>query len=136
MNGPEGKEPETPVRKRRSVHEGMVAVMRVARLGEMGAFLDAETGNLEYRYDSLNSASEHFSYDALGRLTTLSFYGSGPALSRHYTYEDNGNLTYITSTGTISYDDPDCPYKATSLTNPAYVTTPIPRQDIYYNAYE
>ena len=49
MNGPEEKEPETtpeaPVRKRRSVHEGMVAVMRVARLGEMGAFLDAETGN-------------------------------------------------------------------------------------------
>ena len=49
MNGPEGKEPgtapETPVRKRRSVHEGMVAVMRVAHLGEMGAFLDAETGN-------------------------------------------------------------------------------------------
>ena len=49
MNGPEGKEPETTpettVRKRRSVHEGMVAVMRVARLGEMGAFLDAETGN-------------------------------------------------------------------------------------------
>ena len=49
MNGPKGKEPETapetPVRKRRSVHEGMVAVMRVARLGEMGAFLDAETGN-------------------------------------------------------------------------------------------
>ena len=49
MNGPEGKEPgtapETPVRKRRSVHEGMVTVMRVARLGEMGAFLDAETGN-------------------------------------------------------------------------------------------
>ena len=49
MNGPERKEPETapetPVRKRRSVHEGMVAVMRVVRLGEMGAFLDAETGN-------------------------------------------------------------------------------------------
>jgi len=49
MNGPEGKEPETapetPVRKRRSVHEGMVAVMRVVRLGEMGTFLDAETGN-------------------------------------------------------------------------------------------
>ena len=97
---------------------------------------DAETGNLEYRYDSLNSASEHFSYDALGRLTTLSFYGSGPALSRHYTYEDNGNLTYITSTGTISYDDPDSPYKATSLTNPAYITTPIPKQDIAYNAYD
>ena len=35
----------TPARKRRSVHEGMVAVMRVVRLGEMGAFLDAETGN-------------------------------------------------------------------------------------------
>ena len=34
-----------PARKRRSVHEGMVAVMRVVRLGEMGAFLDAETGN-------------------------------------------------------------------------------------------
>ena len=34
-----------PARKRRSVHEGMVAVIRVARLGEMGAFLDAETGN-------------------------------------------------------------------------------------------
>lgn len=33
------------LRKRRSVHEGMVAVMRVVRLGEMGAFLDAETGN-------------------------------------------------------------------------------------------
>ncbi|MBQ1504069.1 MAG: hypothetical protein IIZ49_01630, partial [Oscillospiraceae bacterium] len=31
--------------KRRSVHEGMVAVMRVVRLGDMGAFLDAETGN-------------------------------------------------------------------------------------------
>ena len=97
---------------------------------------DAETGNLEYRYDSLNSASEHFSYDALGRLTTLSFYGSGPALSRHYTYEDNGNLTYITSTGTISYDDPGSPYKATSLTNPAYITTPIPKQEIAYNAYD
>jgi len=36
---------QIPVRKRRSVHEGMVAVMRVVRLGEMGAFLDAETGN-------------------------------------------------------------------------------------------
>ena len=35
----------TPARKRRSVHEGMVAVMRVVRLGDMGAFLDAETGN-------------------------------------------------------------------------------------------
>ena len=34
-----------PARKRRSVHEGMVAVMRVVRLGDMGAFLDAETGN-------------------------------------------------------------------------------------------
>ena len=49
MNEQEEKEPETtseaPARKRRSVHEGMVAVMRVVRLGEMGAFLDAETGN-------------------------------------------------------------------------------------------
>lgn len=36
---------EALTRRRRSVHEGMVAVMRVARLGEMGAFLDAETGN-------------------------------------------------------------------------------------------
>ncbi len=36
---------EAPARKRRRVHEGMVAVMRVVRLGEMGAFLDAETGN-------------------------------------------------------------------------------------------
>ena len=38
-------EQKAPVRKRRSVHEGMVATMRVVRLGEMGAFLDAETGN-------------------------------------------------------------------------------------------
>lgn len=49
MNEREDKAPETeaeaPARKRRSVHEGMVAVMRVARIGEMGAFLDAETGN-------------------------------------------------------------------------------------------
>ena len=36
---------QIPTRKRRSVHEGMVATMRVVRLGEMGAFLDAETGN-------------------------------------------------------------------------------------------
>ena len=36
---------ELPARKRRRVHEGMVATMRVARIGEMGAFLDAETGN-------------------------------------------------------------------------------------------
>ena len=40
-----GEEALLPSRKRRSVHEGMVATMRVARLGEMGAFLDAETGN-------------------------------------------------------------------------------------------
>ncbi len=40
-----GEEQQIPVRKRRSVHEGMVATMRVVRLGEMGAFLDAETGN-------------------------------------------------------------------------------------------
>ncbi len=40
-----GTPAEAPVRKRRSVHPGMVAVMRVVRLGEMGAFLDAETGN-------------------------------------------------------------------------------------------
>ena len=39
------EEQKVPGRKRRSVHEGMVATMRVARLGEMGAFLDAETGN-------------------------------------------------------------------------------------------
>ncbi len=36
---------EAPLRRRRSVHAGMVAVMRVVRLGEMGAFLDAGTGN-------------------------------------------------------------------------------------------
>lgn len=36
---------EPGVRRRRSVHPGMVAVMRVARIGEMGAFLDAGTGN-------------------------------------------------------------------------------------------
>ena len=40
-----GEEQQISVRKRRSVHEGMVATMRVVRLGEMGAFLDAETGN-------------------------------------------------------------------------------------------
>jgi hypothetical protein len=40
-----GEEQQIPTRKRRSVHEGMVATMRVVRLGEMGAFLDAETGN-------------------------------------------------------------------------------------------
>ena len=40
-----GEEQQIPARKRRSVHEGMVATMRVVRLGEMGAFLDAETGN-------------------------------------------------------------------------------------------
>ena len=36
---------EKETRKRRKVHEGMVASMRVVRIGEMGAFLDAETGN-------------------------------------------------------------------------------------------
>ncbi len=36
---------EPGVRRRRSVHPGMVAVMRVVRIGEMGAFLDAGTGN-------------------------------------------------------------------------------------------
>ena len=40
-----GEQQQIPTRKRRSVHEGMVATMRVVRLGEMGAFLDAETGN-------------------------------------------------------------------------------------------
>ena len=40
-----GEDQKNPERKRRSVHEGMVATMRVVRLGEMGAFLDAETGN-------------------------------------------------------------------------------------------
>ena len=40
-----GEEQQIPTRKRRRVHEGMVATMRVVRLGEMGAFLDAETGN-------------------------------------------------------------------------------------------
>lgn len=40
-----GDEQQIPVRKRRTVHEGMVATMRVVRRGEMGAFLDAETGN-------------------------------------------------------------------------------------------
>ncbi len=40
-----GEEQQIPTRKRRTVHEGMVATMRVVRLGEMGAFLDAETGN-------------------------------------------------------------------------------------------
>ncbi len=39
------EEQQLPVRKRRSVHEGMVTVMRVVRIGEMGAFLDAGTGN-------------------------------------------------------------------------------------------
>ena len=40
-----GGEQKKTERKRRSVHEGMVATMRVVRIGEMGAFLDAETGN-------------------------------------------------------------------------------------------
>ena len=97
---------------------------------------DAETGNLESRYDSGNGAYEYFYYDVLNRLTQTSCTCNGPCISRHTSFADNGNITYISNTGTVAYDDPDSPYKATSLTNPAYVTTTIPRQDIAYNAYD
>lgn len=97
---------------------------------------DAETGNLESRYDSGNGAYEYFYYDVLNRLTQTSCTCNGPCISRHTSFADNGNITYISNTGTVAYDDPDSPYKATSLTNPAYITTPIPKQDIAYNAYD
>ena len=97
---------------------------------------EPETGNLTTRSDDENGTDETFSYDALNRLTSAATTVRRALSSRGFYYEDNGNLTYISSTGTIFYDDPDSPYKATSLTNPAYITTPIPKQDIAYNAYD
>lgn len=97
---------------------------------------DPETGNLTARSDDENGTDETFSYDALNRLTSAATTVRRALSSRGFYYEDNGNLTYISSTGTILYDDLDSPYKATSLTNPAYITTPIPRQDISYNSYD
>ena len=95
---------------------------------------NAMTGNLTARSDDENGTDETLEYDSLGRLVHASTTVRRAVTSRSFSFEDNGNLTYISSVGTISYDDPDSPYKATSKTNPAYITTPIPRQTIAYNS--
>ena len=97
---------------------------------------DAATGNLSARSDDLNGTDETLEYDSLGRLVQAATTVRRAVTSRSFTFEDNGNFTYHSGVGFIDYDDPDDPYKATSLTNPAYITTPIPKQDIAYNAYD
>ena len=97
---------------------------------------DAATGNLSSRSDSENGTYESFYYDALNRLSSTTISVGSRIIDHAFSYQDNGNLTYITTVGTVSYDDPECPYKPTSKTNPAYITTPIPRQTIAYNSYD
>lgn len=97
---------------------------------------DAATGNLTARSDSENGTYESFYYDALNRLSSTTISVGSRIIDHAFSYQDNGNLTYITTVGTVSYDDPECPYKPTSKTNPAYITTPIPRQTIAYNSYD
>ena len=97
---------------------------------------DAATGNLSARSDDLNGTDETLEYDSLWRLVQAATTVRRAVTSRSFTFEDNGNFTHHSGVGFINYDDPGSPYKATSLTNPAYITTLIPKQDITYNAYD
>ena len=68
---------------------------------------DGATGNLLSRTDATRNITETFTYDALGRLSSM----DGRAVTR----ATNGNLLEIEDLGTWSYQEPEDPYLATGF---------------------
>ncbi|HEU4405315.1 MAG TPA: RHS repeat-associated core domain-containing protein [Polyangiaceae bacterium] len=77
-----------------------------------------DEGNLEHRADLLQGHTEHFIYDELDRLKSLTLDNEGaPRLT--YDYDPLGNLTQKTDAGVYEYD-PLRPHLVTKVGNETY----------------
>ena len=81
---------------------------------------DPVTGNLNDRFDAVNSAGEVFGYDDLNRLDTVipDAYGDLPQYS--VSYRPNGNISEKEGTGVFSYESNARPYQLTKMVLPQF----------------
>ena len=96
---------------------------------------DPVTGNLNDRFDAVNSAGEVFGYDDLNRLDTVipDAYGDLPQYS--VSYRPNGNISEKEGTGVFSYENNARPYQLTKIDLESGVDVPRVPQSISYTCY-
>ena len=83
-------------------------------------------GNLYSRTDVLNSRTETFSYDNLGRLTSMQ--------GRIIGYANTGNILSISEAGAMAYGNMDSPYRVTALSPYQSSLVPDRLQTVTYNS--
>lgn len=96
---------------------------------------DPVTGNLEDRFDAVNSAGEIFGYDDLNRLDTVIPDACGDLSQYSVSYRPNGNISEKEGTGVFSYESNARPYQLTKIDLESGVDVPRVPQSISYTCY-
>lgn len=96
---------------------------------------DPVTGNLDDRFDAVNSAGEIFGYDDLNRLDTVIPDACGDLSQYSVSYRPNGNISEKEGTGVFSYENNARPYQLTKIDLESGVDVPRVPQSISYTCY-
>ena len=96
---------------------------------------DPVTGNLDDRFDAVNSAGEIFGYDDLNRLDTVIPDACGDLSQYSVSYRPNGNISEKEGTGVFSYENNARPYQLTKIDIESGVDVPRVPQSISYTCY-
>ena len=93
---------------------------------------DVNTGNLNWRTDSLKHLTENFGYDsATDKLDRLKSVAGPEDMTVNYTTNKNGNILSKSDAGTFAYEN--TPYAVSSVSN--FVNIDTARQQIEYYSF-
>jgi len=96
---------------------------------------DPVTGNLNERFDAVNSAGEVFGYDDLNRLDTVVPNAYGDLSQYSVSYRPDGNISEKEGIGVFSYENNARPYQLTKIDLESGVDVPRVPQSISYTCY-
>lgn len=114
---------------------GLPAGRTLGTVQEFAYDFDPVTGNLNDRFDAVNSAGEVFGYDDLNRLDTVIPDACGDLSQYSVSYRPNGNISEKEGTGVFSYESNARPYQLTKIDLESDVNVPRVPQSISYTCY-
>lgn len=114
---------------------GLPAGRTLGTVQEFAYDFDPVTGNLNDRFDAVNSAGEVFGYDDLNRLDTVIPDACGDLSQYSVSYRPNGNISEKEGTGVFSYENNARPYQLTKIDLESGVDVPRVPQSISYTCY-
>lgn len=114
---------------------GLPTGRALGTIQEFAYDFDPVTGNLNDRFDAVNSAGEVFGYDDLNRLDTVIPDACGDLSQYSVSYRPNGNISEKEGTGVFSYESNARPYQLTKIDLESDVNVPRVPQSISYTCY-